>query len=75
MLSKAPLREPFLLIEGSKIGLACYADCACVSRLDLIRWRMDGGTMTSGKAVLGIIGGSGIYDLPGLSDKRTEMVS
>ena len=64
-----------MLIEGSEIGLACYADCACVSRLDLIRWRMDGGTMTSGKAVLGIIGGSGIYDLPGLSDKRTEMVS
>ena len=29
--------------------------------------------MVSGKAVLGIIGGSGIYDLPGLTDKRTEV--
>ena len=27
------------------------------------------------KSVLGIIGGSGLYDLPGLSDKRTETVA
>ena len=30
--------------------------------------------MASGNAVLGIIGGSGIYDLPGLLDRRTEAV-
>ena len=27
------------------------------------------------KAVLGIIGGSGLYDLPGLEDKRSEAMS